>query len=131
MNQLEALGWADKAGPGFAPKAVKAGLLKQLGRTTEADALLVPALEAASEGELNNYGYQLLGQGDRDEALKIFELNVKRHPESWNPLDSLAEAYATRGNKEEAKRYYRLALERLPASNAVQRDRINRLLSQL
>jgi tetratricopeptide (TPR) repeat protein len=131
VNQQEALGWTDQSGPGFAPKALKAGLLKQLGRTAEADAVLNPALQAASEAELNTYGYQLLGQGSRDEALKIFELNVTRHPNAWNPLDSLAETQAARGNKEEAKRLYRQALEKLPTTDTANRDRINKILSQL
>lgn len=134
VNHEQALAWADIAmqrNPGFATTAVKAGLLTQLGRTDEADALVAGALPTATENELNAYGYQLAGAGRHDEAMRIFKLNVERHPDAWNPHDSLGEAYANQGDKEMARKYYQMALDKLPPNLPQQRDRINQILAQL
>jgi predicted Zn-dependent protease len=48
---------------------------------------------------VNTYGYLLMGQGKVDSALVIFRKNIKDHPKSWNTYDSLAEAYAKKGDK--------------------------------
>lgn len=47
---------------------------------------------------MNQVGYQLLGQGNMEEAVAAFKLNVERYPGSANVYDSLAEAYE-RGGK--------------------------------
>ena len=59
-------------------------------------------MKTASNNELNNYGYQLLGQGKNDEAIEVFELNVKRNPKDPNARDSLGEAYKINGDNEKA-----------------------------
>ncbi|HWS90390.1 MAG TPA: alpha/beta hydrolase-fold protein [Pyrinomonadaceae bacterium] len=50
------------------------------------------------EALMNQVGYQLLGQGNMEEAVAAFKLNVERYPGSANVYDSLAEAYE-RGGK--------------------------------
>lgn len=55
---------------------------------------------AAIEAGLNNDGYRLMEAKKLDEAIKVFKLNVRLYPDSWNAYDSLGEAYATAGNKE-------------------------------
>jgi hypothetical protein len=50
------------------------------------------------EALLNQVGYQLMGQGNMEEAVAAFKLNVERYPGSANVYDSLAEAYE-RGGK--------------------------------
>ena len=45
------------------------------------------------EALMNQVGYQLLGQGNTDEAVTAFKLNVERYPGSANVYDSLGEAY--------------------------------------
>jgi CubicO group peptidase (beta-lactamase class C family) len=52
------------------------------------------------EDSLNMLGYHLLRQKRMDEAIKVFQLNVQEYPKSWNPYDSLAEAYAAAGQKD-------------------------------
>lgn len=47
---------------------------------------------------MNFVGYQLMGQGNMEEAVAAFKLNVERYPGSANVYDSLAEAYE-RGGK--------------------------------
>jgi predicted alpha/beta superfamily hydrolase len=66
------------------------------------------------ENLLNQVGYQLLGRKSYDQALDIFKLNVKLYPNSPNAYDSLAEAYLTQGDKETAKKYYELAIQKNP-----------------
>lgn len=42
---------------------------------------------------INNMGYYYVEKKEYTEALKLFELNVDRNPESWNVYDSQGEAY--------------------------------------
>jgi predicted alpha/beta superfamily hydrolase len=66
------------------------------------------------ENLLNQVGYQLLNSKSFDRALDILTLNTKLHPNSPNAYDSLAECYLTRGDKEKAKTYYELAIQKNP-----------------
>jgi len=65
----------------------------------------------SDESELNSLGYQVLGQGEKQAALRIFELNVREFPASSNAHDSLGEAYAKTGRKDRAIQAYSRALE--------------------
>ncbi|MCS3870062.1 CubicO group peptidase (beta-lactamase class C family) [Chryseobacterium ginsenosidimutans] len=56
------------------------------------------------ESTLNNIGYILMRNSRIDEAVKVFELNVKEHPQSGGAFDSLGEGYLSAKN-------YKLALE--------------------
>ena len=85
-------------------------------------------LRVATEAEMNAYGYQLLGQKKTDEAIEPFRKNVKDHPASWNVYDSLAEAYAAKGDKKLAIENYSKALSMAPES---QKKRINDALTKL
>ena len=59
---------------------------------------------------MNLYGYQLMQQGKKDEALAVFIKNTKTYPQSWNTWDSLAECYGNMGNKKLAIANYQKAL---------------------
>ena len=67
-----------------------------------------------AEGELNNLGYNLLGNNKTDEAIEIFKLNVVMFPESANVYDSLGEAYLRNGNNEQAIANYKKSVELNP-----------------
>ena len=54
----------------------------------------------AIENSLNSTGYNLLAANRVNDAIEVFQLNVKLNPKSWNTYDSLGEAYALAGNKE-------------------------------
>ena len=59
--------------------------------------------------ELNTLGYVLLRAKKTEEALFIFEFNTKLFPLNYNVYDSLAEAYYTTNNYNEAiKNYYKV-----------------------
>jgi tetratricopeptide (TPR) repeat protein len=131
VNLDEALQWADestKIAENFTNLRTKAGLLEKKGDTKTAEALRTKSVALATETEMNNYGYQLLGQKKTDEAIEAFKKNVKDHPASWNVYDSLAEAYATKGDKKQATELYTKALTMAPES---QKKRINEALAKL
>lgn len=67
-----------------------------------------------SAGELNGLGYVLMGQKKYSEAINVLALNTLLYPENYNTYDSLAEAYAKAGDVENARSYYRKALELNP-----------------
>lgn len=120
VNHEKAMRWIDQAiaqNNTFATKRIKAGLLKQTGKAAEGDKLLQEAMATATEAELNNYGYQLLGQGMHDKAIEVFVLNTERHPKSANAWDSLGEGYATKGDKANAIRCFKKSLSLNPAAN--------------
>jgi CubicO group peptidase (beta-lactamase class C family) len=65
--------------------------------------------------ELNMLGYELLGDGEVEMAIAVFKLNVNHFPADPNAYDSLADGYLTRGDRAEAIKMYRKALEVDPA----------------
>ncbi len=73
--------------------------------------LEVPTNPDLSEGGLNQLGYRLLRAGYADTAIAVFRLNLEFNPKSANCSDSLAEAYAGAGDKADALKYYRQALD--------------------
>jgi CubicO group peptidase (beta-lactamase class C family) len=62
-------------------------------------------------GQLNRLGYHLINLERIEDAIKIFKLNIEAHPKVANCYDSLGEAYMTKGDKENAIKYYEKALE--------------------
>jgi predicted alpha/beta superfamily hydrolase len=72
----------------------------------------IPAI--MPEQRLNFFGYALFRQRELDKALKLFQYNLKLYPKSFNAHDSLAEAYAARGNTEKAIKHYQLAVDLNP-----------------
>lgn len=67
-----------------------------------------------SERNMNILGYQLMNQKKMELALKVFHLNTKEYPESFNVWDSLAECYLKSGEKDAARKYYKKSLHLNP-----------------
>ncbi|HEX5818923.1 MAG TPA: DUF2911 domain-containing protein [Gemmatimonadales bacterium] len=108
----EASAWADSAikiQPRYDGLNVKAAVLARQGNAAAADSLRRRAYAIATESQLNAAGYQLLQAKKVDEAIALFQRNVKAHPDSWNVYDSLAEAYAVKGDRKLAIANYRKA----------------------
>jgi tetratricopeptide (TPR) repeat protein len=87
-----------------------------------------------SERALNLAGYQLLGVGRPEDALTTFTLNTEAFPASANVWDSLADAQAALGRRDEAiasseKALALLAGQELPADRreAIRRSAEDRL----
>jgi hypothetical protein len=109
VNLDEATTWTDRSiaiQENFTNLRVKAALAEKRGDATGAEELRRRALAIAGEADMNVYGYQLLAAGKTDSAIAVFQKNVKDHPKSWNAYDSLAEAYATKGDKKRAIEMY-------------------------
>ncbi len=69
-----------------------------------------------NEGEMNQMGYQLMGDGKIVEAAQVFKLNMDAFPSSFNVYDSYAEALMNLGDKEGAIEYYKVSVEMNPAN---------------
>jgi len=67
-----------------------------------------------SEQHLNSLGYYYLGRREVETAIELFKLNVQSHPQSPNAYDSLGEAYAAAGKREDAIESYRRVLDLSP-----------------
>lgn len=107
-----AMKWTDRSitiNENFQNLRTKAQILEKKGQTAEAEALRTRGMTIATEQDLNQYGYQLLGQDKTDEAIAILAKNVKDHPASWNAYDSLADAYSRKGDKRMAIANYEKA----------------------
>jgi tetratricopeptide (TPR) repeat protein len=66
------------------------------------------------EPEFNTLGYLYLHGGKLKEAVAVFEMNVRRYPDSWNVYDSLGEAYLAAGKYEKARELYEKSLAMNP-----------------
>ena len=74
-----------------------------------------------TESYVNGWGYQVLRQGQPQQALELFKLNVSLFPKGWNAYDSLAETYETLGAHQPAIDNYRRSLRLNPKNtNAAQ-----------
>ncbi len=88
-------------------------------RKASPDHLLLP------ENGLNRFAYEFLPKTPKD-AVVLFELNARVHPDSWNVYDSLGEGYAAAGRKADAIKAYQRSLQLNP-QNANARDKLKQL----
>lgn len=100
--------------PNFENQTLKADMLAEQGRTADAEALRKSMLDNATNAELNTYAYQLLQQGKKAEAVKVFELNAKKHPNDPNVHDSLGEGYMNNGQNDLAIKSFKKSLSMDP-----------------
>jgi tetratricopeptide (TPR) repeat protein len=117
INLPQAMIWIDQAiatNNTFATQSIKSGIQAAMGKKDEAEKTMKAALPNATEVEINNYGYQLLGAGNTDKAIEIFLVNTVRFPKSANTWDSLGEAYVTKGDKKNAIASFKKSLSLNP-----------------
>ena len=67
-----------------------------------------------TEAEMNFYAYGAMNRGQVDVAIGLFQLNTESYPQSFNAWDSLAEGYMVKGDKKNARKYYKKSLELNP-----------------
>jgi tetratricopeptide (TPR) repeat protein len=130
-NLDEAMTWADRSitlQPTYANLRTKAGLEETKGNATAAADLRKRAQTLATEADINNQGYQLLGENKYDEAIAVFKKNTVDHPQSWNVWDSLAEGLERKGDKTGAVENYKKALTMAPDD---QKKRLNSTIARL
>ena len=119
-NYDQALKWIDQAiaiNNSFSTLSVKSNILQAMGKKEDGDKTMSDAIAIANEGELNQYGYQLLNAGQHDKAIEMLTLNTKRFPKSANCFDSLGEALATKGDKKNAIINFKKSLSMNPPAN--------------
>ena len=76
---------------------------------------------STEEGMLNQLGYMLLGDGQVQDAILVFERNAQEYSQSSNAYDSLGEAYMKAGQKDLAIVNYKRSLQLDPGNqNAVE-----------
>lgn len=63
------------------------------------------------EADINSFGYRLAAMQKSDDAIEMFKVNVELYPNSANAYDSLGEAYANAGKRDEAIKCYEKALK--------------------
>jgi predicted Zn-dependent protease len=69
-----------------------------------------------SEYECNSLAYYLLRNNKIEEAIEFFKLNTQQFPNSGNVFDSMGEACLKAGDKENALKYYKRALQLNPGN---------------
>ena len=123
LNLKEALVWAQNAvsmpyigKESFASLSTLADLQAANGLAAEAEATMQKALAHPTAGplDLHQYGRQLLAQGSKEKALKVFELNAKKHPNAWPVNVGLARGYTAVGRTKDALKFAKLALAQAP-----------------
>lgn len=122
-NLKEGLVWAQNAvslpyigQENFDTLQTLADLQAANGMTADADVTMQKALDhpTARPIDLHQYGRQLLAAGEKDKALKVFELNAKKHPNAWPVNVGLARGYAAVGRTKDALKYAKLAVQQAP-----------------
>ncbi|RPI63209.1 MAG: DUF2911 domain-containing protein, partial [Ignavibacteriales bacterium] len=132
-NLEKASAWVEKSiaiNKNLTNLMTKSLILESMGKSQEAqrfkkEAFALPGID---EAQVNALGYQLMGIGKTEEALKVFEKNTVDHPDSWNAWDSLAEGLLTKGDRVKSKQLYEKALGMAPDN---QKDRIKGILANI
>ena len=75
----------------------------------------------STERDLNRLGYRLLAKGKQQDAIAVFELNVREHPKSFNVYDSLGDAYLRAGNRVAGLKNYERSVELNPENEYAKR----------
>lgn len=107
------MAWIDRSiarQANFENQTLKATLLEEAGKTAEAAALRKQMVDEATNAQLNTYAYTLMNQGNKEEAIRMFELNAKRHADDPNVHDSLGEGYMMTGNNAAAIKAFKKSL---------------------
>ena len=133
----DGLHWAeDAAGPvngqaNFITLSTLASLQEANGKADESKKTRDKALHdpTATAIDLHLFGRQLLGEKKTAEAVQVFELNAKLHPNVWPVHVGLGRGYAAVGRRKEAIAELKLAVPQAPddANKANLQDLIKKL----
>ncbi|HEV8039217.1 MAG TPA: DUF2911 domain-containing protein [Bryobacteraceae bacterium] len=98
----------------FECEITKARALRTLGRKEAAQATYEKALAMGNQQQIHSFARVLQGQGRGDEALKLFEDNIKKDPNSWVARNEAARIAVAQGDYDTAIREMKQALARAP-----------------
>jgi len=119
----EGLEWAKVAASPRFPGNANFSTLSTLADLQEANGLAAEAKKTretafnhptATVFDLHQFGRQLLARGKKEEAMAVWQLNAKRHPNEWPVNVGLARGNSALGNYPEALKYAKLALTQAP-----------------
>lgn len=132
----EALGWIDGAIAGqffslqnFNNTQIKAGILNKLERKQEALDLMDAFLPQATILEVHQYGRNLIGNGMKEKALEVFQMNAKKNKDTWPVHYGLARGYSANGDYATALKHLKMALENAP--NPASKGRVQANIEKL
>ncbi len=131
INLEEAVQWADRSiqtQENFNNLSTKAQLLDKTGDSAQAGEIMAKAMDMGNAGQIHNYARQLLGQDRKQEALGVFQKNVKKHPDTWFVELGLARGYSALGEFDKAVASMKVSLEKAPDG---QKQYVQGLVDQL
>lgn len=89
--------------------------------TFKADTTIVAHFKAASEqmgytvlppeNFVNEEAYNMMYNNEMDNAFRLFDLNIRNYPNSYNAYDSMGDYYMAENDKENAIKFFSKALE--------------------
>ena len=132
----EALAWSDYSINGvfvgeknFKNLSTKAAVLTAMNKNSEADAAMKEAMPMATMQELHNYGRQLLKAKKNKEALEVFQLNGKNHPNVFTTNMGLMRGYSANGDFANALKFAKAAQPQ--AQDKANKDAIENFIKML
>ncbi len=137
-NLKEAERWAEEAVHGafgghsnFNTLTTLALLQEANGKTAESAKTMAQALDHPTAGpqDIHQHGRQLQAQQKYEEAMKVFELNAKKHPGQWPVELGLARGHLGLGRKAQALEHARKALPQAPTGPA--RQNVEALIKEI
>ncbi len=137
-NLKEGLNWAQNAvslqfigQENFTTLRTLSDLEAANGLAAEAEKTDQKALEHPTAGviDLHAYGRQLVNQGQKEKALKVFEMNARRHPNVWPVNVGLARGYMAVGRTKDALKAAKAAL--LQAPDDVNKRNLTKMVADL
>jgi hypothetical protein len=139
-NLPEALKWAERAvsdpswsggQENFVTLSTLSRLQSMNGREQEAAKTFDKAINhpTATPIQIHLAARQLMTDGKKQEAFKLFQLNAKRYPNQWPVHVGLMRGYAAMGDKKKALEEARLALPQAP--DAGNKKNLEGLIKQL
>lgn len=140
MNLEEALTWADNSisapfigEKNFTTMSAKAAVLNAMKKTDEANAVMDEAvrLPGVPVFQIHAYGRQLITQGKKDAALKIFQYNAEANPGVWPVHLGLARGYAAVGDYKKALKHAKIAQGNVPEGDTLNAGSVVTMIAKL
>lgn len=140
INLEEALDWAEKGvsdpsvgQKNFTTLSAKAAVLTAMKKTDEANVVMGEAirLPGVPASQIHAYGRQLIIQGKKDAALKIFQYNVEANPGVWPVHLGLSRGYAAVGEYKKALKHAKIAQGNVPAGDTLNAGSVVKMIEKL
>lgn len=137
-NLEEALSWADNAislpfigQENFSTLSTKAQVQYAMGKKEEAQTALLGAIEhpSANAFQIHGLGRQMIGQGDAEMALTIFQASHKRFDGAWPTEVGMARGLSANGQYEAAIKHAEIALTQAP--DQLNKDSLSSMIASL